>query len=113
MRKILLLLLTLSALIQNSNAQQITRNSVVATRTSSSIKIDGQLDDDAWKAASKITGLVEMRPTFNKQEDQATRSEIFFLYDDEAVYVAGMLYENSAAQISTELAGRDNVGAND
>ena len=41
----------------------------------------------------RINGLVEMRPTFNKPEDHATRTELYILYDDNAVYFGGMLYE--------------------
>lgn len=94
-------------------AQQPNRISVAAVRTTSTIKIDGNINDEAWKTASRINGLVEMRPTFNKPEDAATRTELYILYDDNAVYIGGMLYENGRDAISTELAGRDNFGAND
>src|SRR3954470_19420335 len=86
---------------------------VNAVRTTEHIKIDGVIDEEAWKTASVITDLVEMRPTFGQVEDKRNRSELFLLYDDKAIYFGGTLYESSVDSISTELAGRDAVGIND
>jgi hypothetical protein len=83
-----------------------------ATRTTLPIKIDGELKDEAWKAAPLITGFVEQRPTFGRGEDDRSKTEVYLLYDDNAIYFGGFLYE-SRDSISTELAGRDNVGVND
>ncbi len=111
MRKIILvaslLAIALPAICQTS------RINVAATRTNAAIKIDGDISDDAWKTASKIRTLVEQRPTFNRPEDHSNRSELYFLYDDDAVYFGGMLYETNKDSISTELVGRDVIGVND
>lgn len=92
--------------------QQI-RKTVHAVRTTATFDIDGNVLEEAWKSGAQVSGLVEMRPTFNKPEETSSRSEFFILYDDNAVYVAGILFESDRSNISTELIGRDNVGAND
>ena len=84
-----------------------------ATRTNASIKIDGEINDDAWKAATKINNFVEWRPTFGKPESEESKTEIFLLYDDNAFYIAGYCHEINSDSISKELVGRDVVGVND
>ena len=86
---------------------------VAAARTSLPIKLDGILSDEAWKTASVINGLVEMRPSFGKEEGIHNKSELYLLYDDNAVYFGGQLNELSRDSISTQLVGRDEVGIND
>ena len=112
MRKIYFLLIatlwSLIVLSQTSKSPQLT-----AVRTSDKIKIDGTLNDPGWKSASRFGNLIEMRPTFNKPEAAQNKTELYFLYDDDAVYLGGFLHESSRDQISTDLAGRDNPGAND
>lgn len=85
---------------------------VNAVRTLAPIKIDGDLKDEAWKKAPLISGLTEQRPTFGRAEDEQSKSEFYLLYDDDAIYFGGFLHEPKDS-ISTELAGRDNVGVND
>ncbi len=111
MRSITLLAL-LVLFIQSTFAQTPTGKQTPAIRTHSPIKIDGDLKDEAWRSATLITGLIEQRPTFGRQEDPQSRSELYLLYDDNAVYFGGILYE-SKDSLSTELAGRDNIGVND
>lgn len=83
-----------------------------ATRTVLPIKIDGDLNDEAWKTAPLITDFVEQRPTFGRLEDDNAKTQVYLLYDDNAVYFGGIMRE-SKDSLSTELAGRDNIGVND
>lgn len=84
-----------------------------AVRTSLPIKIDGIVNEEAWKQSPIITGLVEQRPTPGRLEDNRNRSELYLLYDNQAVYFGGNLYENSKDSISQQMGGRDNIGVND
>ncbi len=92
---------------------QTTSRKVAAVRTSLPIKLDGEINEEAWKTAALITDLVEMRPTFGQIEDKRNRSELYLLYNDNAIYFGGILHEASRDSISSELAGRDAVGVND
>src|SRR5262245_14516203 len=83
-----------------------------ATRTTASIKIDGIPDEAAWNETKPATNFVEWRPSFGNPEANDTRTEIFLLYDNTSIYVAGHLYEKKDS-ISRELVGRDRVGVND
>ncbi len=95
-----------------THAQDSSR-SIKATRNVLPLKIDGVLNDEAWKTASYFSDFVEVRPSFGKQEAADTRTEFWLLYDDNAIYVSGFCHENSRDSISTELVGRDAIGVND
>jgi hypothetical protein len=110
MKKVLLLLLFVLSFL-SLFSQSI--RTLVAKRATTSIKIDGKLDDEAWKEAPMATGFTEMRPNFGAPVDPAVRTEVYILYDNEAIYFAGHCYERSKDSVSKELLARDNEGAND
>lgn len=84
-----------------------------ARRFTGTIKIDGKLDDAAWKEAPLATNFVELRPIAFRKEEAANRTEVYFLYNDLGVYIGGYCHEKSKDSIQTELIGRDNFGSND
>jgi hypothetical protein len=84
-----------------------------AKRTTLPIKIDGLLNDAAWKDAPAALDYTEFRPTPFRKEDSANRTEVYMLYDDEGLYFGGYCYERSKDSISSELVGRDGFGNND
>ena len=84
-----------------------------AQRLIGSIKIDGVLDDEAWKTAPVAKDFIEYRPKPGAPEDYNNRTEVYILYDNTSIYVGGYCHEKNAASISKELAGRDLVGSND
>jgi hypothetical protein len=84
-----------------------------AKRMSGMIKIDGVLDDQAWKDAAVMTDLVEFRPKIGALEDPANRTISYLMYNDEGIYFGGFCHERTRDSISTELKGRDGYGAND
>lgn len=86
---------------------------LVAKRTTSSIKIDGDLDEAAWKESTPASDFVEWRPNAGKGEDPANRTLIYLLYDNTSVYIGGYCYERTGDSVSRELVGRDVVGVND
>src|SRR5215210_5878617 len=86
---------------------------VKAVRATSAIKIDGLLDEASWKQTPLIGGFTEQRPTPGRAEAHGNRTEVYLLYDDDAVYFGGTLHEASKDSIATQLTGRDNIGIND
>ena len=96
-----------------SNAQTTVVKQLPAKRTSLIVKIDGNLDDAAWKDAATADGLTEFRPKVGAPEDSATRTETYLMYDDEGIYFGGYLHERTKDSISSELRGRDGFGNND
>jgi len=110
LKKLILLLILLNGLVAFS---QTTPKQIPAIRTSLPVKIDGLINEEAWKQAPIITGMVEMRPTAGRAENEKNKTEVYLVYDDEAVYFGGILHENNKDSISTQLSGRDGIGVND
>ncbi len=97
----------------NSNAQTSASKQLPANRTTKSVKIDGLINDDAWKDAAIMTDLVEFRPTIGAKEKPETKTVAYLMYDDQGVYFGGFCYERTKDSIATELSGRDGFGTND
>ncbi len=100
-------------LCQYLQAQTITPRELPAKRTTQPIKIDGIIDDAAWKDAPNMSDLVEFRPVVGRKEPKETRTVSYLLYDDEGIYFGGYCYERTKDSIASELTGRDGMGTND
>src|ERR1051326_4013894 len=59
-----------------------------AVRVTSAPKIDGLLDDEAWKNAKTVSDFIQNIPYEGKPVTQKT--EVHILYDNFAIYVAAM-----------------------
>jgi hypothetical protein len=97
----------------SSFAQQPVPKQLPAKRTTASIKIDGEINEAAWKDAVPATDFVEWRPNAGVAENSSNKTVVYFLYDNTSVYVGGYCYERTKDSISRELVGRDVVGVND
>ena len=106
-------LIALFSLVFTTGFSQIVHRSYAAVRTDEKIVIDGVLDDSAWKKAPLANGFVEFRPNIGKPEDEKNKTEVWLLYDNNAIYVAGFCHETSRDSVSTELVGRDAIASND
>src|ERR1700730_15210555 len=78
---------------------QLIHKQLPAQRTSSNIKIDGIIHEPAWKNVIPAKDFVEFRPNGGAPEDSANRTEIFLLYDNTAVYIAGFCHERTKDSI--------------
>jgi hypothetical protein len=76
-----------------------------AVRTLNSPKIDGFIQDDTWDAAIMITEFYQREPYYNTQPSQKTVVKI--LYDNNAIYIAAMLYDTKPDSIFKDLGPRD------
>lgn len=78
----------------------------VAVKRDGPVVMDGKLDDDAWKAATPITEFRQIDP--NEGQPGTQRTEVRFLYDDDALYVGAKMYDTQgAAGVMTRLVRRD------
>ncbi len=85
---------------------------VTAHRLTSSVKIDGRLDEDIWKTSNPATDFRQSQPDEGKPATQKT--EIRFAYDDEALYVGARMYDTEGAKgVHTRLMRRDAMSEND
>jgi hypothetical protein len=76
-----------------------------ATRTSKAPKIDGILNDLEWQKAKPATDFVQTEPIEGAPPSQ--RTEIRFLYDNDALYVGCRMFDTDPSKIVARLARRD------
>jgi hypothetical protein len=82
-----------------------------ASRVTDAPKIDGVLDDACWQDANIAQGFIQNRP--NPGKDPSQRTEVKIVYNDDAIYVGAMMYDNSPDSILHQLTERDNIGNSD
>ncbi|WP_375181352.1 DUF5916 domain-containing protein [Chryseobacterium sp.] len=114
--QILAICLTLSSILtfsQKKEDAQIVRKNIVITKTSSSPKIDGILDDAEWRNAPVATGFIERQPNNGKLQADSVRTEVRILYDDTGIYFGAQMYDPTPHKIAKELTERDGVGNDD
>ncbi|MFM8711545.1 MAG: DUF5916 domain-containing protein, partial [Sphingomonadales bacterium] len=77
---------------------------VAAVRTSVAPKIDGLLKDSVWLHATPASDFIINSPDYGKPA--TLRTEVWLLYDDEALYVAAKNYDDPKA-VRKQLTARD------
>jgi hypothetical protein len=80
--------------------------SATAVPRSGPISIDGHIDEEAWSRATPITEFTQVDPDEGKPATQ--RTEVRFLYDEDALYVSARMFESrGSSAITTRLVRRD------
>jgi hypothetical protein len=81
---------------------------LTASRINEEIKMDGVLDENAWKNAHPATDFIQTEPTPGLPATFST--EAFFLYDNNAVYIGARMLDPEPHKILKELSLRDQMG---
>ena len=76
-----------------------------AVRVSTPLRVDGHLDEEAWRAATPATGFTQRDPDEGKPATEQT--ELRIVYDDAAVYVGVKLRDREPEKIVRRLSRRD------
>lgn len=76
-----------------------------AVRTAEKIIIDGLLEESSWKDASPATDFIIYNP--QNGAPSAYRTEVMVLYDDDALYIGAVMYDDHPDSIFAELGQRD------
>lgn len=108
-RHFLALLLAILCFYQ-SNAQD--KKSLNITKTTTPPKIDGILDDEAWKNVEEASDFVQFRPEMGVKLKPHQKTIVKMTYDDDAIYVSAYLKDNPD-DIQVQLTSRDNFGVSD
>lgn len=82
----------------------------LAHRAGSAPSIDGILNDSCWLHAEKAGSFVQYLPETGMPAK--FDSEVFLLYDDQALYIAAQLNDPEPGKIGTVLTPRDQRGGN-
>jgi hypothetical protein len=105
-----LILLVTIFLCASAFGQQIQKKQVSTIRINEPLKIDGILDETVYQSGEKATDFVQLQPYNGKPSYQPTEVQIF--YDNDAIYVGAMLYDNPDS-IQSYITTRDNIGVSD
>ncbi len=89
------------------------RKRIKTTRVESAPKIDGVLDDAAWKDAEIAKDFVILRPDNGKQAPESHQTEVRVIYDDDAIYISANMMDPDPTNIPMEFTNRDNFGQSD
>ncbi|MBN1252518.1 MAG: carbohydrate binding family 9 domain-containing protein [Bacteroidales bacterium] len=109
MKKLILLLLFFNNF--SFLFSQDVKKSINISRTNDIPKIDGVLDDKCWENAEVAKDFIQLRPDNGKPS--TFQSEVKFVYDDKAIYVAAMLYDPYPDSIMTQYSPRDEIDISD
>ena len=112
-KKISLVFVTLffTSILISQNKKE--RKTIKTSRVTIAPKIDGIIDDDAWKNAEICKDFVTLRPSNGELVDSKYQSTVRVVYDDDAIYIAAQLNDPDPTNIPKEFAVRDNFSQSD
>ncbi len=91
----------------------ISKKKLVATKINESIAIDGELNESIWNESKIASDFVMFEPDNGKPSPNELRTEVKILYNNDAVYIGAILYDNDPKAILKEITERDNFGISD
>ena len=77
------------------------------------ISIDGELNETIWQKAEIATDFVMFEPNNGKPIPENKKSDIKIVYDNDAIYLAALLYDDEPSKIMREITQRDDDGSSD
>ncbi|MDR7371818.1 DUF5916 domain-containing protein [Flavobacterium aquidurense] len=108
MNKILFFSLLLSAFWCHSQKKVLQ-----AQQTPQNITIDGKLDEPAWENVPVATDFIMFEPDNGKPIPDTKKTDIKVLYNNDAIYIAAIMYDDEPHKILKEISQRDNFGTAD
>lgn len=84
------------------------KEAVAVRITGDGVRVDGRLDDAAWARAVFLNDFRQRDP--NIGAPASDRTEVAFLYDDDALFVAARMYSADPGRMPTGLTRRDGFG---
>lgn len=112
-KKISMILIAILSMQQVSSQNQENRKTVKTKRISKAPKIDGIINDDAWKITEKLTDFVNFRPENGTPVTAEYQTTVKVIYDDDAIYIAAQMNDPDPEAIPKEFAVRDNFSQSD
>jgi len=81
-----------------------------AVRITDAPHIDGQLDEEIWKILPILNDFIQWSPYNGRPPSQKTEGWVG--YDDKAIYIGAICYDNAPDSLMKEVGTRDNHGWN-
>ena len=109
-RRVVLILSSMLVTASSSAAQVASgdgrKQATVVRAPSESIRVDGRLNESVWALATPIGDFVQKEPIEGALPTE--RTEVRFLYDDDAIYVGARMYSSAGPSgIQAPLGRRD------
>lgn len=89
------------------------KKTLQATSIAESITIDGKPNEAIWKSTPIATDFVMFDPDNGKPISPDKKTEVQVLYDNNAIYIMALLYDNEPNKILKEITERDDFGTSD
>lgn len=89
------------------------KKTLQAKSITENITIDGKINEEIWETASVATNFVMFEPDNGKPISNDKRTEVKILYDNNAIYISALLYDNEPEKIQREITKRDVFGVSD
>lgn len=80
---------------------------------SEKVEIDGKLNEDIWQSASIASDFITFEPDNGKPIPENKKTEVKVLYDNDAIYIGAMMYDDNPDKILREITQRDDFGTSD
>lgn len=77
------------------------------------IEIDGKLDEVNWSKAEIAKDFIMFNPDNGKPIHENKRTEVKVLYDNDAIYIGAIMYDEDPSKILKEFSKRDETGTAD
>ncbi|MFQ3173024.1 MAG: hypothetical protein ACI8W0_000105 [Flavobacterium sp.] len=85
-----------------------------AKSTTANITIDGKINEEIWAVDTEIaSNFVMFEPDNGKPISKEKKTEVKVLYDNDAIYISALLYDNEPKKIQKEITKRDVFGVSD
>jgi len=91
----------------------IFRKKINISKVTESPRIDGVLDDIAWKNAAIAANFVERTPVNGRPEPDHLKTEVKIVYDNLGIYFGATMYDPEPHKIPREFTERDQIGNHD
>ncbi|MGH7709993.1 MAG: carbohydrate binding family 9 domain-containing protein, partial [Gemmatimonadaceae bacterium] len=99
------------ATVATGNPASTKRAEAVRASRGGSIKLDGKLDDAAWREAQFVSGLTQREP--NEGAPASDSTSVAFVYDNDALYIGARLRSSGPAGIRALVTRRDREGSSE
>ncbi|TDD93986.1 DUF5916 domain-containing protein [Flavobacterium cellulosilyticum] len=86
---------------------------LIAKPTIENINIDGKIEEESWKTAPIASEFIMFEPDNGIPISNSKTTEVKVLYDNTALYISALLYDDQPNEISKELTNRDVFGNSD
>jgi len=92
---------------------QAQKKSLQAISVTENITVDGKLDEEIWKTAPIGTDFVMFDPDNGRPISPEKRTNVQVVYNNDAVYIAATMYDDSPEKILKEITQRDIFGTSE